>query len=252
MRDWRAEDIAVNSRGLEDFFSRGRVRLSSDRFRPVMVSPEALFRLSSWSSASTSSPSGVLWLEGPPIEADDFENPLTSVAAKFIDLADRSGVPVISYFCQLSRHERLRRGNKTREVQVLVATLYALLRQMVELLLPQFEADVDLSKSRFQCLDGTVDSWDDALAVFRDLLGLMVDGGVLCVLDGLHWLDDRSTDTYLEKLIDALRGDRLRVLFTTTGRSACLRRTISTANTFVESLQSKGKTESLDRSKIWG
>ena len=242
----------MNSRGLEDFFFRSRVRLSSDPFKPVMVSPEALFRLSSWSSTSTSSPSRVLWLEGPPFEANDFENPMTLVAAKFVDLADRSGVPVVSYFCQLGRHEQLRRGNKTREIQVLVATLYALLRQMVELLLPQFKAAVDLSKSRFQSLDGTVDTWDGALAVFRDLLKLMPEGGVLCVLDGLQWLDDRSTDTYLEKLIEALRGDRLRVLFTTTGRSACLRRAISRANTFVvETLQSKGKTESLDRSKIW-
>lgn len=97
-----------------------------------MVNPKTLARLSEWSTASSSSQ--VLWLEGPHIEADDFENPVTMMAAKFVDLADRSRVPVMSYFCQLSRHEQLRPGN-TREMQAMTALLYALLRQMVELLL---------------------------------------------------------------------------------------------------------------------
>ena len=248
MSQWTAKDISVNSRGLEDFFSRGRVRLSGDPFSPVMVNPETLARLSEWSEGSSSSQ--VLWLEGPHIEADDFENPVTMMAAKFVDLADRSRVPVMSYFCQLSRHERLRPGN-TREAQAMTALVYALLRQMVELLLPRLETNVDMSETRFQRLDGTAGTWEDALLVFSDLLGLMPDA-VLCVLDGFQWLDDRSTNKYLKGLLQVLRGDKLKVLFTTTGRSACLRQAISSSETLVvETLQPRSLAEGLDRQESW-
>lgn len=219
------------------------MRVECDPFTPVMVNPETVSRLSEWSEVG--GPSSVLWLEGPQMEAEDFENPLTVMATKFVDLADRSRIPVISYFCQLSQRQPGPQGG-TRETQAMTALLYALLRQMVELLLPEFETTVDLSEKRFRQLDGSLDTWEDALSVLHSLLELIPEG-VLCVVDGLQWLDDRSTDKYLTKLLRELRAGKLKLLLTTTGRSACLRQEISTSDTVeVEILQPKGLAEVID------
>jgi hypothetical protein len=51
---------------------------------------------------------------------------------------------------------------------------------------------------------------------------------LLCVIDGFHWLDDRSTVGYLEEFVQAMRGTKMRVLYTTTGRSSCLSRQLQT------------------------
>jgi len=238
-----AHDVSVNSRSLEDFFSHIRVRVPCDSSSFVIVDPEMLFHPNQWSEAGISSP--VLWLDGPPSETEDFNNPLTMIAAKFVDVASRSNIPIISYFCQLSRENPTAHGH-TMETRALIALLYALVRQMVELLLPGLETTVDLSESRFRQLDGSLETWDDALSIFKDLTELIPEG-VLCVIDGLHWMDDRSTDKYLMDLVQKLRTGRMKVIFVTTGRSACLREQLSRVETVqIESLQPRLLTEVAD------
>jgi len=127
----------------------------------------------------------------------------------------------------------------------MIALLYSLLRQMIELLLPRFETTTDLSEQRFRGLDGSMDSWQDALSVFQDLLSLM-PSTVFCVVDGIHWLDDRSTDTPLRELIDALRADKLRLLLTTSGRSGCLLEGLASAETLQIDSLGRGASFTLD------
>lgn len=76
--------------------------------------------------------------------------------------------------------------------------------------------------------------------VFRDLLSL-TPGTVYCVIDGSHWLDDKATDLPLAQLMECLRSGRLKVLFTTSGRSGCLLKSLGPAATF-----SVGDTKSGD------
>lgn len=171
-----------------------------------------------------------MWLEGPAIEVDDTENPLTSLAAKFIDLVVMNKLPVISYFCEIPQTVD---SNVTREAKGTVSLLYALLRQVVELLLPRLETALDLSEERFLGLDGTLDTWPEALGVFRDLVMSLAPGTVYCVVDGLHWLDDKTTDLALAQLVECLRGGTLKVLFTTSGRSGCLLECLEPGETFV-------------------
>ncbi len=246
--EWTADELFINSSSLEDFFSRSRVRpgQASSSFSPVMVNPETLDRLAKWAKqAGSSGSSSTLWLEGPAMEVDDFENPITMLAAKFADLAAGSGVLVLSYFCELSRREKLRPGN-TSESQAMIALLYSLLRQMVETVLPRFESAADLSDGRFRSLDGTVATWEKAMSIFGDLVPLVPDS-VLCVVDGFQWLGDRSTDTYLGEFVRALRREKLKILFTTTGRSACLRHEIPNPETVaVEPMQLRGLVERLE------
>ncbi len=192
-----------------------------------MVSREALARLSEWTESATS---WVLWLEGSHTMTDDFENPITAIAARYIDLADRSGVQIISYFCELRPNEPTRPSNTTGETAALFSLVYALLRQMIELLPPRFDTHLDLSESRFRRLNLEFDSWPDMLSATRDMLELMPEP-VFCVINGFHWLDDRSTDDSLEEFLQVLRTEKLKVLFTTTGRSACLQDGLSSAET---------------------
>lgn len=157
------------------------------------------------------------------MEAEDLENPLAMLAAKFVELAATSRLPVLSYFCEIPR-AKPDGISRTREERGAVSLVYALLRQLVELLLPRFHSSIDLSEERFLRLDGTLDSWEEAMLLLRDLVGLLIQNTVFCVIDGMHWLDDKSTDNPLRVLVESLRAsNKVRLLFTTSGRSACLR-----------------------------
>ncbi|KUI53386.1 hypothetical protein VP1G_00696 [Cytospora mali] len=223
---YSAEDVALNSRHLEDFFSRERIRLVTASFVPTTIGSDVILQLSEWAQGPNRS---ILWLDGPSTEMDDMENPLTSLAAKFIDLVGVNSLPVLSYFCEIPQTVD---NNVTREMKGTISLLYALLRQMVELLLPRLETTVNLSEERFLSLDGSMGTWSEALAVFRDLTTLS-PGTIYCVIDGFHWLDDKTTNLALAQLVECLRGGRLKVLFTTSGRSGCLLENLEPEETFV-------------------
>ncbi|KAF2091477.1 hypothetical protein K490DRAFT_70314 [Saccharata proteae CBS 121410] len=201
------DEVIINSKNLEDYFSRNRVRLRADLVDSMMIDQEILIRLTEWTKASNA---GLLSIAGPNTDVVDHDNPTTAMAANFIDIVARSQVPVVSYFCELQRGTAIREGH-TREIQGTVALMYALIRQMVELLLPQFDCHLDFSPERFDRLNGSTQSWEETMSLFNELLEMMPD-----------WLDDRSTARYLKDLVVTLRRSRLKVLITTTGRSRCL------------------------------
>lgn len=205
----------INSRHLEDYFRRSRVRLSPDDFDPSAGGETSITRLSEWSQGLHPP---MLWFEGPALEVDDFENPLTGMAAKFIGMVAVHKLNVISYFCEVPS---VCQNADTPEAKGAIGLLYALLRQLVETLPPRLETTVDLSESRFAKLDGSMNTWTEAIELFGDLLSVF-STIVFCVIDGLHWLDGKDTDAPLAQLVATLRHDRLRVFFTTCGRSACL------------------------------
>lgn len=160
----------------------------------------------------------MLWFVGPTLEVDGFENPLTSIAAKFVGMVAAHRLDVISYFCEVPRASA---GHDTPEAEGAISLLYALLRQLVEKLPPRLDTAFDLSEVRFAKLDGSMNTWTEAIQLLWDLLSVL-SGVVFCVIDGFHWLDGEGTDAPLAQLLTALRHDRLRVFFTTCGRSGCL------------------------------
>ncbi|KAI1362156.1 hypothetical protein F5Y08DRAFT_355550 [Xylaria arbuscula] len=243
VNNWTSEEVLLSSKHLEDFFHRDRIRLDDDRIGSVGISSGVVRRVSEWMKSATSH---FLWLEGPRIVADDASNPVTVLADRIIHLAEENEIPAISYRCELRRGESLRPGNQSREAQATISLICALIRQMIELLLPGFQAKANLSAGRFSDLDGCILSWSESVRLFRDLLPLMPDT-LLCVIYGLHWLDERSVTGYLEELLKAMRGSKMRVLFTTTGHSACLRQQLLADETYcVESQDLKGASRSLD------
>ncbi|KAK7984335.1 hypothetical protein PG989_011737 [Apiospora arundinis] len=226
---YMADDLLLQSKQFENFFDRGRVRLSGLQLRPVMQTDHVIRRLSDWTNADPS----ILWLEGPATPLRDEYNPLTTIAARVVELADQAKANIISYFCHRPRGEHLRPGNTTSEAQASVALITALTRQAMELLLPRFESKLNLSEVRLSLVKGTMESLPETLRLFGDLLETL-DMQLLCVIDGLHWLDDRGTTTILVDLVKMLRNSSAKVLFTTTGRSACLQSEIEWANSRVE------------------
>lgn len=210
--------MSLDSCELEDFFQRTRVRVGREDFDPTMIFPDTASRLGIWTEAAAPQ---MLWLSGPYTQTDTFDNPMSTLAAKIISLAARNGLSLVTYLCELRRREPLRPGNSTKESQSMITLLYAIVRQVVELLPPLFETDADLSKTRFHQLDGTIRSWEHALRMLRDLLRLMPQTAI-CIIDGIQWLDDRSTKTNLKELVQVLRSEKLKVLFTTAGSSRCL------------------------------
>ncbi|KAI0432788.1 hypothetical protein F5Y09DRAFT_339345 [Xylaria sp. FL1042] len=248
LTDWTSEDILLSSKHLEDFFHRDRIWLEDNSLGPTGIGADTVRRLSEWMKAPTSH---FLWLEGPRIDAEDIDNPMTMLANRLVQLAQQAQIPTVSYCCELRRGEPLKPGNGSREAQASVSLVCALVRQMIELLLPRFQAGVDFSEDRFCILDGCILSWSELMRVYCDLIPLMPDT-LLCVVDGFHWLDDQSTAKCLEELVQAMRGTKMRVLFTTTGRSACLREQLKTNEIHhVESIDMKETNWSLGRDNPW-
>ncbi|KAG8157862.1 hypothetical protein KVR01_012134 [Diaporthe batatas] len=211
------DDIETRSASLEDHFCRDQVRPRLESDQPLPFEPDVILRVKEWSQDTASS---LLWLSGPFIEVTDSSNPLTLLASRVIDLADEHHLNVISYFC----HIRHTNGTISREEQSLVALLYALIRQLVELLPPRFDSERDLSKERFSRLGGTIASWEESLDVMEDILSLVPGTAVFCIIDGLDVLDHRSIRRPLTLLLGRIRqsSPKLKVLFTTSGRCYCL------------------------------
>lgn len=183
----------------------------------MTIDHECLGRLEQWTQSTEIQ---ILAISNPDFDVDELDSPVSLLAAKFIELAADSNMPVISYFAELRRRQKLREKN-TMHRQGLIELLYGILRQMAELVPPEFKCDKVLSKIRFHQLDGTADTWDDATALFRDIRELL-PGRIFCVIDGFQWLDDKSTAKDLVEFVEILRQSRLKVLFTTNGHSRCL------------------------------
>lgn len=158
---------------------------------------------------------------------------LRSSAATYITLAREHGIPVISYFCQLSADEPP--PSRTRESTELTALLYSLIRQAVELLPADFAAaPLAFGEERFAALDGTLRTWDLALELFADAVGCVRLPQLLFVVDGLNLLEDDFEDvtsSQLEALVrrmgdlagaGASSGRVVKILFTTAGLSGTL------------------------------
>lgn len=86
---------------------------------------------------------------------------------------------------------------------------------------------------RFAALDGTLRTWDAALALLRELLDAGDEPLLYVVVDGVNLLDDASYDSTaeaLERLVGLLRSvvdaraerHLLKILFTTAGPSMAL------------------------------
>lgn len=103
------------------------------------------------------------------------------LAEKIVTLTEGSGLLMLSYFCRTVWQDQF---NRTVGHIIAIALLYALIRQLVKVLLPQFDTSLDLSEERFESLDGSLDTWNMGLSLLRHLISLL-SRTTFCTIDGL-------------------------------------------------------------------
>ena len=200
--------------------------IDGDQVIHLSVEWPVVAALEEWTLAARSQ---VLYIVGPSRITSPTITSL--IAAKYATSTLQANIPVISYFCELSRMDLPK--NTTPEIQSLIALTYALIRQLVELLPSVLVSGTGLQPRDFEALDGSLDTFGSAVVILKSLLDLSPPV-LFCVIDGIEQLDDQSTRACLKDFVDALRGHdtchqsltaskrTLKILFTTAGRSRCL------------------------------
>jgi hypothetical protein len=222
------------SRDLELYFDREQIRGPSSSSSAVHVVSEVSYRLQDFVVEARDR---CLAIAGSTLLDREGVSTMTKVASSFVDHTDDIGFPVISWFCSQPAVD-LDHNATSSEMGAMISLIYTLVRQLIELLplKPPKPLAVDIDGLR--TLDGSPTSIDTALFLLRDLVR-NVDFPLFIVVDGLQWLDDVSTSAHLDGLVAALVDPRaetddegaplsVRVLFTTTGRSHALLRTLDT------------------------
>lgn len=190
----------------------------------IFVEGEAARRLQTWTAQTSSSFLGIF---GPSMPS--YKDPARLLTSNYIRAAKTAGIPYVSYFCNIA-HEPPPAG-RLRETVGLVQLLYALLKQLVIYLPKELPPDSGLSRERFEALEGTLDTWPEALTLFDDLLALARPPYLLFAIHGLETLEHSATSWRLSALVDLLRrfvgnetgnGPKVKVLFTTSGLSQVL------------------------------
>lgn len=192
------DDLQRASRDLEDHIPSQFDLIDNSSGPGLWVEEAIAVAIQEWSMSDESQ---LLWIAGP--SEHRYPTIMSRIAAGIVSSTIASHIPVCYFFCDVVEHEGHASG-MSREEACLMALLYALVRQLIELLPPQLETPIDLTPSRFAPLNGTVTSLAPALSVLVDLLSL-TPPLLLLIIDGLDWLDDSPATASLRDILDALR-----------------------------------------------
>lgn len=194
---------------------------------------------------TTSMASQVLYLHDESF-ATDHPNFLQQAMGAYIALARDQCIPVVSYFCRLA-HTRPKGAmaasasssssssdspslspKRTRESVELCAALYAMLRQLINLLPADFTTTTTsgrgsscssrgeavaaaaslFTEDGLKGLDGTLRTWDRAVDLFAELVRCLKLPLLLFVVDGINLVEDdmdRYTLAKIDRLVCRLR-----------------------------------------------
>ena len=183
------------------------------------------------------------WSHGPKSESlwirgayeDIYPSSTSAIAAKVINTALELKIPLLCFFCNIPEEDEETMDNEedipSREEATVIDLLYSLIRQAIELLPRQISTKSNLTKSRFAHLDGTLETFDEALDILADLLFLILDT-FLIIIDGIEQLDDTSVDDTVTEILEQLQETTLRdsskpkkavkILYTTAGPCSAL------------------------------
>jgi hypothetical protein len=133
------------------------------------------------------------------------------------------------FFAAKTKYPTPSNGNETAPIPQhlgIIYLVYSLVSQVVDELLEDMESFDGIDPERFKLLDGSFGSLQNALELFKDLLG-HINGRVLWVLDSLDLLENHSTVEHLNHLYriaqlrESTKGDM--ILFTTNGECSFLK-----------------------------
>ena len=220
--------MLLSSKGLEDLIDRDRIMLEYDEAAVMYMDWKIVSALEEW----TTSRSRMICIVGTNQVVDTPST--TMLATEYVASANQASIPTISYFCELPRPHTDPLKPMTAEVSGLISLTYALIRQLIELLPSFMDYAEDLGVQRFANLDGSLESYPEAITLLSDLLDLSPPM-LVCVIDGIEVLEDKSTAAHMTAFIKILQGHKtyrgplskgsdrvLKVLFITSGRSRVL------------------------------
>jgi hypothetical protein len=146
-------------------------------------------KLQEWVSSPTSA---FLWISKD--FAINYPSPLSVVCANFVEMAVDMHLSVCAFFCSWPA-DYTGGSAEEKEYGCVLDLLYSLLRQVIDLLPPQFEVEVacDLSSERLLALHdpGSKKAWSAGLGILKGLLSC-IPQPTLIVLDGIEHLDQTS------------------------------------------------------------
>lgn len=222
-------DIRFATRHFEDYFTWEHVHPHLETPGPLLADANFVARLNDFTTTMKSQllyAHGRFHSHGP--------DTLQQSASVYRSLAQEAGVPVVSYFCELSHDDPP--ANRTRESMELSALLYAMIRQVINVLPEQStDAAFPIQQAKLSALDGTLRTWKDALGLFENLVGSVHLPLLLFVIHGLNVVEDDVEGTTTQALEDIVRclarmagpnqigdGTIIKVLFTSSGLSDAL------------------------------
>jgi hypothetical protein len=189
----------------------------------VAVSTEISIRVHQWVMNTSSE---ALWIEGSRGPAQPSQSTLTS--AFILGNLRRVAIPAITEFCQYDPRF-WRTWNAEKE---LLNVIYALVYQAAKMVPERLEPELvpfEFPSSRFQALNGNVETLPGAIKLLSDLIAVGPPLQFL-LIDGLQLLDGRQLSPLVQKsmkdlvallckaVADASGGERVfKVLFTTDG-----------------------------------
>jgi hypothetical protein len=225
LKEKTRDDVLSFSSNMETFFNREQVQCNYDYPASFLADTDTITRLRRW---ATGTGSEALYIAGTDGALED--SLASSAAAQYAALAREACLPVCSYFCRLANDDPPK--GRTRETMELTALTYSLIRQLIELLPAKIASDTNLDERRFQALEGTFDSFPQALELLDHLITSTGHTIIIFVIDGIDQLDDptfRSAEKWLKKLVALLvrrsRQDNngvVKTLFTSSGTSSPL------------------------------
>ena len=178
------------------------------------------FRLGEWINPDTQS--STLWISSP-ISAPNMSSSRAAALIAALAAWD-SGLPVISHFCERPHSSKAPNQRKPEEVG-LIGVVYNLIMQLLHFNVK--EDTFHTSQERLKQLDGSNQSWSDALLLLQELLRAtpqlqrcIIDNlNELCFGDGIDWCS-----ALLKTLFEHQKASmhRFKILLTTTGYSRVL------------------------------
>lgn len=250
-------ELQLASKHLQDFFRDDDQVADLAADVDVIAEDSVVESLQQW---ATNVHSQVLAIGGPPSTA--FPSPVALISACYASFARKARLPVISHFCSLPTEER---SGMTLYEQGLISLAYSLIRQLIDYLPPVLEghAACNLNTERFNPLNGTMTCWKEVLSLI-DILLYLAPPVLICVIDGLHVLEDSSTDEAIRSFVRTLlthsrhqaapatdgsqsQDVLLKVLFTVAGRPNTLVETLSENHLTLSESNQVGQVTSTDQ-----
>jgi len=174
-----------------------------------------------WSTATASQ---MLWIVGA--QEHRYPSSTSIIAASVIKSINNTSIPLIHIFVDWPGKN---------EEKVIVNILYSMIHQLVDILPSKVQTCSEFSTARFRNLDGSFQTWDEALSICVELF-IEVPSPLFVVIDGIEHVGLGTSRKNIESLLSVLKAlisrvgehDKspkiFKVLFTTAGNCASLNR----------------------------